>query len=102
MALNVAAVAVSAGVDVHVFLAQGGVELALPDLGSLDGFAVDHAPPIVDLVASVLALGRVTVCTPCATRRGLGVEELVDGVAMGGSAQFVERALRPDVTALVY
>ena len=99
LACNVAAVGVSSGLQVHLFLAIEGVRLALPDPGPLD---VAEAPPITDLLDAVYAGGAVTVCTPCATRRGLAPEDFRTGTAMGGSAQFIELATSPGATALVY
>lgn len=101
LACNVAAVALASGVDVHLFLAVEGVRLALPDLDA-GALAVADAPPISDLLEALYAAGAVTVCTPCATRRGLSAGDFRDGTAMGGSAQFVELATRPGATALVY
>lgn len=100
MAANVAAAGLAGGADVHLFLAAEGVRLALPDIGEL--LPVDHAPPIADLLDAVYASGAVTVCTPCAKRRGLPVDAFRDGTAWGGSAAFVELATRPGATALVY
>jgi 6-phosphogluconolactonase len=105
LACNIAAVALASGAAVDLFLAVEGVRLALPDIGQVMGegvLAVAEAPAIGDLIDAVYAAGTVTVCTPCATRRGLGPEDFRAGTVMGGSAVFVELALRPDVTALVY
>lgn len=100
LACNVASVGLAGGLEVHLFLAAEGVRLALPDPG--EGFAVPEAPPIADLLDALYAGGTVTVCTPCATRRGLSPEDFRPDTAMGGSAQFVELATRAGATALVY
>jgi predicted peroxiredoxin len=42
------------------------------------------------------------VCTQCAARRNLGIEDLVDGVRIAGAASFVDEALTADAQALVY
>lgn len=99
LACNVAAVGLASGLDVHLFLAVEGVRLALPELGPLE---VAEAPPIADLLDALYAGGAVTVCTPCATRRGLSPTDFRPGTAMGGSAQFLELATAPGATALVY
>lgn len=97
---NVAAVALAAGVDVHLFLAVEGVRLAQPAVaGRLE---LADAPPIADLLDAVYAGGSVTVCTPCATRRGLGEADFRDGTQMAGSARFVELATAEGAQALVY
>ncbi|HUG85897.1 MAG TPA: DsrE family protein [Euzebya sp.] len=101
LACNVAAVALASGVEVHLFLAVEGVRLALPDLDVV-AMGVAEAPPVSDLLDALYAAGAVTVCTPCATRRGLTADDFREGTAMGGSAQFVELATRPGATALVY
>jgi predicted peroxiredoxin len=100
LACNVAAVAATAGLDVHLFLAVEGVRLALPDLG--DELVVPDAPAITDLLDVLYTAATVTVCTPCASRRGLSEASFRTGTAMGGSAQFVELATSPHATALVY
>ena len=100
IACNVAAVALASGVDVSVFLAIEGVRLAQPDVPPT--IAVAEAPPIADLLDGIYAGGTVTVCTPCATRRGLGTDDFREGTQMAGSARFVELATADGATALVY
>jgi len=97
---NVAAVALAAGVDVHLFLAIEGVHLARPDVpGTVE---VADAPPIGDLLDAVYAGGTVTVCTPCATRRQLTADDFREGTQMAGSAKFVELATAEGAQAIVY
>ena len=88
------------GAEVHLFLAMEGVRLALPNIGRV--IEVEHAAGVEELLEAVYAAGSVTVCTPCAARRGLEPADFRDGTAMGGSALFVELATRPNSTALVY
>jgi predicted peroxiredoxin len=99
-ALTVAATALAAGAEVGVFLTGEGVWFAVrdaqPDLG------LEHATPVADLVAPLVDLGAVVVCTQCAARRGLTQADLLDGCTIAGAATFVERVLQPDVQALVY
>jgi predicted peroxiredoxin len=98
--VNVAAVALASGLDVHLFLAIEGVHLARPELpGQVQ---VAEAPPIGDLLDAVYAGGTVTVCTPCATRRDLGEGDFRPGTVLAGSARFVELATAEGATALVY
>ena len=99
-ALTVAATAAAAGAEVDLWLTGEGAWLAVP--GRAAGLVLEHATPAADLLAAVLAAGSVTVCTQCAARRGLGAQDLIEGVRIAGSAAFVETALRPDVQALVY
>lgn len=100
LACNVAATGMASGLQVHLFLAVEGVWLALPD--GPQGIDVPEGPPIGELLDAVYAAGSVTVCTPCATRRGLGPADLRPGTEMAGSARFLELATGPGATALVY
>ncbi len=97
---NVAAVALASGVDVALVLAVEGVHLARPAIP--EQLTVADAPPIGELLDAVYAGGSVTVCTPCATRRGLVPEDFREGTQMAGSARFVELATADGATALVY
>lgn len=97
---NVASVAVASGLDVHLFLAIEGVRLAQPQVPAQ--LTVAEAPPISDLLDALYAAATVTVCAPCATRRGLGAEDFRNGTELAGSARFVELATAEATTALVY
>jgi predicted peroxiredoxin len=98
--VNVASVALASGVDVHVFLAIEGVTLAQPEVAAK--LHVEQAPPIGDLLDTLYAGASVTVCTPCATRRGLGEADFREGTQLAGSARFVELATADGAQALVY
>lgn len=99
-ALTVAATAVSAGVAVSLWLTGDAVWLAVP--GRVPDLGLEHAVPLTDLVAAVLAGGAITVCTQCAARRGLSADDLATGVRIAGAATFVEESLADDAQALVY
>lgn len=99
-ALNVAATAVAAGVDVSLWFTGEGAWLGLP--GRAAAVALEHAAPLDELLAAVLVAGTVTVCTQCAARRGIGPDDVLPGVRVAGSAVFVEEVLAPDARALVY
>ncbi|CAN5810469.1 MAG: DsrE family protein [Actinomycetota bacterium] len=97
---NVAAVALASGLQVHVFLAVEGVRLAQPDVpGRLQ---LADAPPIAELLDALYAAATITVCTPCASRRGLAEGDFRAGTQLAGSARFVELATADAATALVY
>lgn len=98
--VNVAAVGLASGLDVHVVLALDGVHLATPAVPSKVDVA--EAPPIGELLDAIYAGGSVMVCTPCATRRGLAEEDFREGTVLAGSARFVELATAEGATALVY
>ena len=46
--------------------------------------------------------GTLTVCTQCAARRGIGEDDLREGVRIAGAALFAEQVLGDGVQALVY
>lgn len=100
IACNVATVALASGLEVFVFLALEGVHLARPEIPAQ--VEVTEAPPIGDLLDALYAGASVTVCTPCATRRGLGANDFRPGTQLAGSARFVELASAEGATALVY
>jgi predicted peroxiredoxin len=99
-AFTVAATAVASGVTVSLWLTGEAAWFSLP--GNADGFSLPHAAPLADLLASVLALGTVTVCTQCAARRDITPADLIPGVRIAGSATFVAEVVADDVQALVY
>lgn len=100
IACNVAAVALASGLEVHLVLAIEGVHLARPEIPAQ--VEVADAPPIGDLLDALYAAGSVTVCTPCATRRGLTADDFRADTQLAGSARFVELATAEGATALVY
>jgi predicted peroxiredoxin len=97
---TVAATAVAAGADVSLWLTGEATWYAVP--GRAEGFVLKGATPLPDLLQAVLAGGRVTVCTQCAGRRGLGPDDLLAGVRLAGSPSYVEEVLGEGVQALVY
>ena len=97
---TVAATAVAAGAEVSLWLTGEAAWFGVP--GRAGRFSLPLATPLGDLLASVLAGGRVTVCSQCAARREIAAGDLLDGVRMAGSAVFTEEVLRPDAQALVY
>jgi predicted peroxiredoxin len=99
-AFTVAATAVASGVHVSLWLTGEAAWFALP--GRADDFALPLAPPLADLLAAVLALGTVTVCSQCAARRGITPAGLIYGVRIAGAATFVAEVVADDVQALVY
>src|SRR6185312_14375205 len=97
---TVAATAVAAGADVSLWLTGEAAWFGLP--GRAEELALPHASPLADLLAAVIAGGRVTVCTQCAVRRGIEEAALVPGVRLAGSASYVEEVLADGAQALVY
>jgi predicted peroxiredoxin len=99
-AFTVAATAVASGVGVSLWLTGESAWFALP--GRTSDFSLPHAAPLADLLASVLALGTVTVCSQCAARRDITPENVIDGVRIAGAATFVSEIMADNAQALVY
>ncbi len=99
-AFTVAATAAAAGVPVSLWLTGESTWFALP--GRAAEFELPHSAPLPDLLAAVLAAGRVTACTQCAARRGITAQDVLDGVRIAGAAAFVEESLADGAQALVY
>lgn len=99
-AFTVAAAAVAAGAEVSLWLTGESAWFALP--GRAADLVLEHASPLAELLDLVLEGGRVTVCTQCAARRGIGPEHVLPGVRIAGAAVFVEESLAERAQALVY
>ena len=99
-AFTVAATGIAAGAQVSLWLTGDSVWFAVegraPDLG------LEHAAPVADLLAAVIAGGSVTVCTQCAKRRDVTEGDVLPGVRIAGAPTFVEEAMADGVQALVY
>ncbi len=99
-AFTVAAAAVASGVSVSFWLTGEAAWFGLP--GRASDFSLPHAPPLEDLLASVLALGKVTICSQCAARREITPADVIDGVRIAGAATFVAEIMADGAQALVY
>ena len=99
-AFTVAAVAVASDVDVSLWLTGESAWFALP--GRAEEFELPHSSPLHELRDAVLAGGRLTLCTQCAARRGIGGEDVIPGVRLAGAQLFVEEVMAADTRALVY
>jgi len=100
-AFTVAATAVASDVPVSLWLTGEAAWFAVP--GRADGFTpLSHAAPLPDLLASVLALGTVTVCSQCAARRDITPADVIAGVRIAGSATFVAEVVADNAQALIY
>ena len=99
-AFTVAAAALAAGVEVSVWLTGESAWFAVP--GRAEDLVLEHAVPLADLLAAILAAGTLTVCTQCAVRRGLVATDLLPGVRIAGAPTFVEEIMAPGTQALVY
>lgn len=99
-AFTVAATAAAAGVPVSLWLTGESAWFSLP--GRADTFELPHSAPLSGLLATVLATGKVTLCTQCAARREIAAGDVIPGIRIAGAAVFVEEALVDGVQALVY
>jgi len=99
-AFTVAAAAVASGVQVSLWLTGEAAWFSVP--GRAADFSLPHAAPLSDLLASVLALGAVTVCSQCAARRDITTSDVIDGVRIAGAATFVAEIMADGAQALVY
>ncbi|MBB5870637.1 putative peroxiredoxin [Allocatelliglobosispora scoriae] len=99
-AFTVAATALSAGASVSLWLTGESSWFALP--GRARTFELPHSAPLPDLLDALLAGGKVTVCTQCATRRGITPDRVLPGVRIAGAAVYVEEILADGVQAVVY
>lgn len=99
-AFNVAAAAVASGITTSLWLTGEASWFALP--GRAEEFSLPHAPPLRDLLASVLASGTVTLCSQCAARRDIARADTVAGVRVAGAATFVAEVCADGAQALVY
>ena len=99
-AFTVAAAAVASGVQVSLWLTGEAAWFSVP--GRAADFSLPHAAPLTDLLASVLALGTVTVCSQCAARRDITPSDVIDGVRIAGAATFVAEITADGAQALVY
>jgi predicted peroxiredoxin len=99
-AFTVATTALAAGADVSFWLTGESAWFALP--GKAAEFELPHAAPLPGLLAMVLDGGRVTLCTQCAARRGIGPDDVLPGIRIAGAAVFVEEVLSDGAQGLVY
>ena len=99
-AWTVAAMGIAAGAPVSVWLTGEAVWFAVP--GRQPDLDLPYATPVAELIENVRLGGTITVCTQCAARRELVVEDLVESATIQGAASFVEAALAANVQALVY
>jgi predicted peroxiredoxin len=99
-AFTVGAIAVASGFDVSFWLTGEASWFALP--GRAEEFELPESAPLNELLESLLAGGRVTLCTQCAARRGITEADVIHGVRIAGSTVFVAEVMAEGVQALVY
>src|SRR3954465_3777294 len=81
-AFTVAATALASGADVSLWLTGEASWFAVA--GRAEAFELPHSAPLAELRDAVLAGGMLTLCTQCATRRG--IVDVIPGVRIAGAA----------------
>jgi predicted peroxiredoxin len=99
-AFTVAGTAAASGVEVSFWLTGESAWFAVP--GRAAEFELPHAAPLPDLLDILIENGRVTVCTQCAARRGIGPADILPGIRIAGAAVFVEEIMSDGAQAVVY
>jgi predicted peroxiredoxin len=99
-AFTVAAAAAASGAEVTLWLTGEAAWFAVP--GRAEEFDLPLATPLADLLTTVVELGAVRLCTQCASRRGIGEDDVRDGIVIAGAAAFAEQILGDGVQAIVY
>ena len=99
-AFTVAAVGVASGARVSLWLTGEASWFALP--GRAAEFSLPHSAPLADLLDTVRTSGQVTLCTQCAARRGIGADDVLEGIRIGGAQLFVSEVMAEGTQALVY
>ncbi len=88
VAMVVAGASVASDQDTKVFLSSEGVALAKK--GVADDMHEEGFAPMSELVSKYLAAGGTfLVCSPCAKKRGIGDDDLIDGATIVGGATLV-------------
>lgn len=88
VAMVVAGASVASDQETTVFLSSEGTRLAAK--GVADDMHEDGFAPMSDLVSSFVAAGgSFLVCSPCAKKRDIGEDQLIDGASIVGGATLV-------------
>lgn len=88
VAFVIAGAAAASGQDTTVFLSADGAWLGKK--GEADKINEEGFAALVDLIAGfVEADGKIIVCSPCAKKRGIGADDLIDGAIIAGGAAVV-------------
>jgi predicted peroxiredoxin len=97
-AFTVAATALASGADVSLWLTGEASWFAVA--GHAEAFELPHSAPLAELRDAILSGGTLTLCTQCATRRG--IVDVLPGVRIAGAAAFVDEILADGTQAVVY
>jgi len=88
VAMVVAGAAVASNQTTSVFLSSEGTRLARQ--GVAQGLHEEGFAPLGELVSAFVdAGGTFLVCSPCAKKRGIGEDDLIEGASIVGGATLV-------------
>lgn len=88
VAMVVAGASVASDQTTTVFLSSEGTRLA--QQGVADDLHEEGFAPMSELVATYVAAGGTfLVCSPCAKKRGIGEDDLIEGASIVGGATLV-------------
>lgn len=88
VAMVVAGASVASDQRTTVFLSSEGTRLAAR--GVADDVHEEGFAPMSELVSSFVSAGGVfLVCSPCAKKRGIGEDDLIEGASIVGGATLV-------------
>ncbi len=88
VAMVVAGASVASAQTTTVFLSSEGTRLA--QRGVAEDLHEEGFAPMSELVATYVAAGGTfLVCSPCAKKRGIGEDDLIEGASIVGGATLV-------------
>lgn len=88
VAFVVAGAAVASGQDTTIFLSSDGAWLGKK--GEAEKIHEDGFAPLAELRDSFMeAGGQIIVCTPCAKKRGISEDDVIEGAVIAGGAAVV-------------
>lgn len=88
VAMVVAGASIASEQTTTVFLSSEGTRLAAK--GVAEGIQEEGFAAMSDLVSTYVAAGGTfLVCSPCAKKRGIGEDDLIDGASIVGGATLV-------------
>lgn len=88
VAMVVAGASAASGQDTTVFLSADGAWIG--KRGEAEKIHEEGFAPLADLVAGLVeAGGKLIVCSPCAKKRGIAEDDLIDGAIIAGGAAVV-------------
>jgi len=89
VAWSIANASIASDLDLTVFLVAAGVDWVRK--GAADAARLNPLdPPIGEMIANVMAAGKILVCPPCSKVRGYTEDSLLKGVTIAGAPAMLE------------